>query len=864
MGDAAPVSTAAQRSWSGGSKTEDDMAPASSRANSRTGLVGPKEAVDHDNDKTESKPPKFVYRAEVDGLRFWAVMPVIFYHYNAMFGVTGGYAGVDVFFVISGYLITSIVIRELCSGKPVLGTFWERRVRRLFPAIATMFVCFYVYGWYMLAPVVYNNFVGESIYGLIAGSNIYYYVTTKDAGGYNTAGPEQYPLLHFWSLAVEEQFYMVLPVMLVCIWKYCKGGKRRWYTVVFALGFVFLASFVFSVVYTPINYPFCFYMLFSRAWELAIGSFVGLGTSNKGVAVMSKIMKRCLGVDPSDGRALLSPLQKRIVLECVSWFGFGLILFVYFYYTHEMESEYPYYYALGPCAGAAMVIIGNTPRYCEEEMPHDGGGCGGCGDVESKAPTDKAVLRKRRILTTSGWFLSLHPFVWIGKLSYALYLWHWPIWCFKTENLNQSEYISSFMLILLALALSAFSTECIEQPFRSSQRVGKRTLWSVSCVCWSALMAFSISVYVLNVGGANNAIEAGGSGSALNNATSLPFFPAPATGFEPESFFMENADPKYFSIEGIEAKGGIYPSFENQVNEHVYFCPSLGKYYAFPFGIKPSESGLSSEEIGFDCPLWEDRNLGTHRIFYNKARDPPCIVAMGNSHMASHRWTMGDLAREYDVSVMFLLKPACARLPCEEASFQRYSFESPPTLWDTYRTDKLKEYRPERVVFLPTQLYEDGEELESLPLTFDALLSGDPEKVLIMGDNPFFKLFGRDIPGGKWFEREIRSAIQEGRMTGWEDLNRIEPVQFQERLMNEERVAKAINDTPKYRDVLDFQTIYPAFMDANNTFIQLIGVETEGGNRLLFRDGTHLSQDGSNRLTEYFREHIFKDLNCTK
>merc|ERR1711977_334841 len=89
MGDAAPVSTAAQRKWSGGSKTENDMAPASSRANSRTGLVGPKEAVDHDNDKTESKPPKFVYRAEVDGLRFWAVMPVIFYHYNAMFGVTG-------------------------------------------------------------------------------------------------------------------------------------------------------------------------------------------------------------------------------------------------------------------------------------------------------------------------------------------------------------------------------------------------------------------------------------------------------------------------------------------------------------------------------------------------------------------------------------------------------------------------------------------------------------------------------------------------------------------------------------------------------------------------------------------------------
>ena len=126
---------------------------------------------------------RFIYRPEIDGLRFWAIMPVLFYHYDAVFGFTGGYAGVDVFFVISGYLITSIVLRELCLGKPVLRHFWERRVRRLFPAIATMFVCLYIYGWFMLAPSVYNNFVGESIFGLVAGSNFYYYVTTKDLGG---------------------------------------------------------------------------------------------------------------------------------------------------------------------------------------------------------------------------------------------------------------------------------------------------------------------------------------------------------------------------------------------------------------------------------------------------------------------------------------------------------------------------------------------------------------------------------------------------------------------------------------------------------------------------------------------------------
>merc|ERR1711937_564796 len=199
------------------------------------------------------------------------------------------------------------------------------------------------------------------------------------------------------------------------------------------------------------------------------------------------------------------------------------------------------------------------------------------------------------------------------------------------------------MLILLALALSAFSTECIEQPFRSSQRVGKRTLWSVSCVCWSALMAFSISVYVLNVGGANNAIERDTeeTGSFSSNATSLPFFPAPATGFEPESFFMENADPKYFSIKGIEESGGgISPPFENKFEEHVYACSSLGKYHAFPDGSDPSEVSVSPEEVGFDCPGWEKSRLGIEFNWLNQAKDPPCIAMIGNSHMITHAETL--------------------------------------------------------------------------------------------------------------------------------------------------------------------------------------------------------------------------------
>ena len=101
-------------------------------------------------------------------------------------------------------------------------------------------------------------------------------------------------------------------------------------------------------------------------------------------------------------------------------------------------------------------------------------------------------------------------------------------------------------------------------------------------------------------------------------------------------------------------------------------------------------------------------------------------------------------------------------------------------------------------------------------------------------------------------------------MKDWSKLSEIRPMDHEERLENEAKVAKAIEDNPKYRDIFEFHATYPAFMDANNTFIQLIGVETEGSNRLLFRDNNHVNQDGSNRLREYFREHVFKDLNCTK
>ena len=755
---------------------------------------------------------RFVYRPEIDGLRFWAIMPVIAYHYNAVFGVTGGYAGVDVFFVISGYLITSIVLRELCMEKPVLRYFWERRVRRLFPAIATMFVCLYAYGWFMLAPNVYNKLVGESLFGLIAGSNFYYYATTKDLGGYAAAGPEAYPLLHFWSLAVEEQFYMILPVVLVLVWRFCKTDRSRWMWTLGCLGLVLLASFIFSTGYTPINSPFCFYLLFARAWELAIGSLVGIATSDIGVAAMSTAIEKASGVNPCE---CMSPFFTRVMLEMTSWIGFALILLVYFFYTKEMEFTYPYYYALGPCLGAAMVIIGNTPTLKPSKDVCNGG-------------------EEQRIMNTCGRFLSLPLFVWVGKISYALYLWHWPLWCFQGgSNLSGTSTVSAVMLAIVAIALASVSTSLIEQPFRSVRRVARKPLWIISGIVWTALMSFSIAVYVLEIGGSNKSIASQAEGGLAR--MSAPLFTG---GFEPKAFFIEDANSTRFTVEGLSSS----PQAKSVEKEILHF------------------KVCDKDEIL--CKGAEDM------IVYNEAGDPPCLAFLGNSHMRQHFQTIYSLAKEYDVSFIWLIKPGNL--------VTNALFSSPPSAWDLQRIKILKQWEPRRVIYqarfgvnsvIGADLLE-GVEIEGVDLfkpTSDALMSGNPQKVLWVGDNPELDLCNRKVNSQQIFRhwdklgKTTQEAVQEGRISSLDFLSTVKHYK-RETFYNIERTLNKLETF--YNGTLQFRSTYPAFMDANNEFVQVVGAETEGGNVNLYHDCGHLSVAGSMRLKEYFREHVFRDLVC--
>jgi len=239
---------------------------------------------------------------------------------------------------------------------------------------------------------------------------------------------------------------------------------------------------------------------------------------------------------------------------------------------------------------------------------------------------------------------------------------------------------------------------------------------------------------------------------------------------------------------------------------------------------------------------------------YNKARDPPCLAFFGNSHMGQHILTIASLAKEYDVSYLYLARNGKGDVfgGCDSRPL-------PASPWDEQRIRILKQWKPKSVVFSSSRPYC----LLKHNRTFDALMSGAPEKVLIMGDNPH--LSSKSLPFLIGIKKKLLEDIKTGDVSSLDFLSTVKPewhVGGDSFLRTEDQIRKALDSNPKYNGTFQFESTYPAFMDQNNTFVQVIGAETEGGNRLIYFDRTHLTRDGSERLREYFREHIFRDLKC--
>ncbi|ABS63562.1 acyltransferase 3 [Parvibaculum lavamentivorans DS-1] len=371
------------------------------------------------------------YRPDIDGLRALAVLPVVLFHAGVPL-FSGGYVGVDVFFVISGFLITGIIKTEIDAGRFSIIRFYERRARRILPAFFAVVAVTAAIGWFIMLPDDYGNLAASIVAATLFLSNIFFWA---QSGSYFDAPAETKPMLHTWSLAVEEQFYLFFPVVLMlAVWALARlkrsQGLLIWLIV--AASLVSFALSAWGAYYKPVA---TFYWLPTRAWELMLGSLLALG--------------------------VLGPVRGRLAAEGLSYFGIGLILFSSIFYS--ATTVFPGAAALLPTFGAALIIYAVGGRE-----------------------------------TSAGQLLAIWPLRFIGLISYSFYLWHWPVIVFVKYYYGAAAGAYHLAAaVLLSLLLAILSWRYVEAPFRTNRQFfTRRRLFALSGGAMAVTTAAAAFVYL--------------------------------------------------------------------------------------------------------------------------------------------------------------------------------------------------------------------------------------------------------------------------------------------------------------------------------------------------------------------------------
>lgn len=363
------------------------------------------------------------YRPDIDGLRAIAVLLVIGFHAFPSI-ISGGFVGVDIFFVISGYLITSIIIKNLNENKFSFINFYASRTRRIFPVLILVLISSSLFGLLILHEDEFNRLIKH-----IAGGSAFVlnYILTNE-GGYFDRLAESKPLLHLWSLAVEEQFYLIWPFIVWIIWL----SRKNFY---FFILFFLIASFSWNLIEIKLNPIETFYSLLTRFWELLIGA---------GLAYLVIYKNSTLP-------------KSQFSKNFISILGLSLILSAVF--LINSHTLFPGYWALIPTIGSALIIASSS---------------------------DGLINR---------YVLSNNKMIWIGLISYPLYLWHWPIFSFARIYFNgQPTIFIQFLLILISVAFASFTYYFFERPIRSQFATNRISLILFSML--SIILGISLYLYI--------------------------------------------------------------------------------------------------------------------------------------------------------------------------------------------------------------------------------------------------------------------------------------------------------------------------------------------------------------------------------
>ena len=366
------------------------------------------------------------YRPDIDGLRALAILFVVIYHAFPTV-ITGGFVGVDVFFVISGFLISKIIYIQLDDGRFSFVQFYIRRIKRIFPALFVVLTFCFAFGWFNLLADEFAQ-LGMHIAG---GAGFISNLVLWNESGYFDNASETKPLLHLWSLGIEEQFYFFWPILLVIAWK----KKINFLVIGLLIGAISFIANVYEVRYA-LNFTAAFYSPLTRFWELMVGAVLAYVSLNKNI-IWDQLRSRPVFNKLYNNDKLV--INKVKISNRVSFLGAAFLLSGILQISKD--SAFPGFWALLPAIGAALLIAAGEGAWF-----------------------NRAVLSNRLL-------------VWIGLISFPLYLWHWPMLSFAhilEGNLPSVEI--RVLIVVASICLSAATYYLLEKPIRSNRFNASKTV----------------------------------------------------------------------------------------------------------------------------------------------------------------------------------------------------------------------------------------------------------------------------------------------------------------------------------------------------------------------------------------------------
>ncbi len=492
--------------------------------------------MDNLNEQTTSVT--YTYRPEIDGLRAVAVILVVLFHANL--GFPGGYVGVDVFFVISGYLITSLLLRDIEAGTFSLTGFWERRARRIGPALAMTVLATLVAGYFLFLPRELDWLARSALGQALMVANFYFFRNTN----YFSGDVDEMPLLHTWSLAVEEQFYLLFPLVLLLIRR--RLATRRLLSVFLGMT---LAGLVFSILAVSWSAPFSFYLLPPRAWELLAGSCVALAHRHQSVG----------GPD------------RRWIREVGASAALAAIFLPAFFY--DAQTRFPGIAAAPPVLGAAVFAwVRNT-----------------------------AIQR----------ILSAKPVVFVGLISYSLYLWHWPVFAFAKYWDLSGELPAGIQvgLLTLAILLAIVSYRWVETPFRRKRLChSKKGIFVFAGASTAVILVVAAALIFFRGAPGRYRVEIGQILAAYRDRSHVGNQNETQINQRALPFVGKRESPARFLVWGDSHAQAALPAFGELANErgikgyyvtHAATAPVCGAFFPSNYGLNDKVLSLGDALVEF-------------------------------------------------------------------------------------------------------------------------------------------------------------------------------------------------------------------------------------------------------------------------